>query len=114
MMLLLMSLSTILSRNPVTPDNAEKHIGFVSRTLENADKRYTQVDKEELCIFINFGAKNSFTIYGVGVGTVFTDSKPVCLFFLLLKVLLYCLLLEYKDMHYIYKYFNMVFVKKSK
>ena len=52
-------ISAVLSHT--MPDHSEKAIAFVSRTLSNDEKRYSQVDKEALSII--FGIKRFFSIF---------------------------------------------------
>ena len=42
------------------PDGSERPVGFVSRTLSNAEKNYSQIEKEALALV--FGVKNSIHI----------------------------------------------------
>ena len=57
------------------PDGSEKPIGFVSRTLTNAEKQYPQVEKEGLaCVF---GVSRFHTyIFGYPF-TLMTDNKAI-------------------------------------
>ena len=66
-------ISAVLSHTML--DYSEKPIAFYSRTLSNAEKRYSQVDKEALSII--FGIKRFFQfLYGRRF-TLYTDSKPL-------------------------------------
>uniref|UniRef100_A0AAQ4NRX0 Gypsy retrotransposon integrase-like protein 1 n=1 Tax=Gasterosteus aculeatus aculeatus TaxID=481459 RepID=A0AAQ4NRX0_GASAC len=59
----------------VMEDGSEKPIGFMSRTLTPAEKRYSQLDKEGLAII--FGIKRFHKyIYG-RTFTISTDHKPL-------------------------------------
>lgn len=61
-------------------DNIVKPIGFVSRTLTNAEKSYRQVNKEALDII--FGVNNFFFQYLYSNRFIlFTDSKPLASIF---------------------------------
>lgn len=59
----------------VMEDGSERPLGFVSRTLTPAEKRYSQLDKEGLAII--FGIKRFHKyIYGRKF-TIYTDHKPL-------------------------------------
>lgn len=57
----------------VVPDNPEKPIGFLYRTLTAAKKRHSQVDNEAPALI--FGVKNSFKYLYGNRFTLFSDSK---------------------------------------
>ena len=61
------------------PDGSEKPVGFVSRTLSDAEKKYSQIEKEALaCVF---GVKR-FHTYLFGHHFVLqTDHKPLMTLF---------------------------------
>ncbi|XP_016335635.1 uncharacterized protein K02A2.6-like [Sinocyclocheilus anshuiensis] len=60
-------------------DNTEKPLGFVSRTLTPAERRYSQLDKEALAII--FGVKKFHKyLYGRKF-TICTDHKPLIFLF---------------------------------
>ena len=57
------------------PDGSERPIGFVSRTLNIAEKKYAQIDKEGAAII--FGLKKFHRyLYGRSF-TIVTDHKPL-------------------------------------
>lgn len=61
------------------PDNIQKPVGFLPRTLINAEKRYKPVVEEELA---NIFALNLKKVYFYGNRyTLFTDSKRLVLIF---------------------------------
>lgn len=66
-------LGAVLSR--VFDDGSTKPIAFASRTLSEAEKKYTQLEKEALAII--FGVKKfHFYVYGRAF-TLITDHKPL-------------------------------------
>lgn len=90
----------------VMPDNTETFIEFMSRNLSNAEKRCCHVYKESLAL--TFICMQKFVQYLYGSRfTLFTTSKSQILFMRLLKLFLYYQLLEYNDMQFIYKRFNI-------
>ncbi len=63
----------VLSRR--MPDGTEKPTGFASRTLNAAEKNYSQLDKEGLAVI--FGVKKFHKyLYGWKF-TIITDHKPL-------------------------------------
>ena len=66
-------LGSVLSH--IMPDGPERPIGFVSRTLNIAEKKYAQIDKEGAAII--FGLKKFHRyLYGRSF-TIVTDHKPL-------------------------------------
>ena len=57
------------------PDNSEKPIAFTSRTMSDAEKRYSQLDKEALAIV--FVIKKFHTYLHGRFFTLTTDHKPL-------------------------------------
>ena len=59
----------------VLPDNSERRVAFASRTLNEHEKRYSQLDKEGASII--FG-RNKFNQYAFGRKfTLSTDNKAL-------------------------------------
>ena len=57
------------------PDRTGKHVGYASRTLTNAEKNYSQLEKEGLpCIF---GIKRFHSYLFGHAFTLVTDHKPL-------------------------------------
>ena len=63
----------------VMPNGEEKPIAFASRTLNKAEKKYSQIDKEALAI-VWAVKKNNLYLYGKKF-TLITDHKPLTTIF---------------------------------
>ena len=63
----------------VLPNGEEKPIAFASRTLNKAEKKYSQIDKEALAI-VWAVKKNNLYLYGKKF-TLITDHKPLVTIF---------------------------------
>ncbi|KAI4892783.1 hypothetical protein NFI96_006341, partial [Prochilodus magdalenae] len=61
------------------PDGSESPLGFVSRTLSPAEKKYSQLDKEALAIILGIKKFHKY-LYG-RTFTVCTDHKPLMALF---------------------------------
>ena len=62
------------------PSGEEKPIAYVSRTLSNSERNYSQIDKESLAII--FAVKHfHFFLYGINSFTIYTDHKPLIILF---------------------------------
>lgn len=57
------------------PDGSERPIAFASRTLNQAEKSYSQIDKEALALYWGVRKFNSY-LYGHKF-TLVTDHKPL-------------------------------------
>ena len=65
------------------PDGSERPVGYVSRTLNDAEKNYAQLEKEGLALV--FGVKKFYSYLFGHVFTLITDHKPLVLLGLLSK-----------------------------
>lgn len=61
------------------PDGAERPLGFMSRTLSSAEKRYSQLDKEGLAVIFGIQRFHKY-LYGRKF-TITTDHKPLITLF---------------------------------
>ena len=56
-------------------DNSKKPVAFASRSLVPVEKRYTQLDKEDLAII--FGMKKFHHYLAGWTFTIYSDHKPL-------------------------------------
>ena len=56
------------------PDGTERPVGYVSRTLNEAEKNYAQLEKEGLALV--YGVKKFYYLFGHSF-TLITDHKPL-------------------------------------
>lgn len=63
----------------VMEDGSERPIGFVSRTLQPAETRYSQLDKEGLAVIFGVEKFHKY-LYGRNF-TIYTDHKPLIFLF---------------------------------
>ena len=57
------------------PDGSERPVGCVSRTLNDAEKNYAQLEKEGLVLV--FGVKRFYSYLFGHTFTLITDHKPL-------------------------------------